>query len=112
MKEITDIISGAIHSAKAVHIKLWHTYYDSVPVVLNPYIYGLDILGYEFVWGCLARDMTYYKIFIDLITDATITEKEFIVDKSACYQYAMEEDHYAVLQGFGNIYAGAAEQEY
>jgi hypothetical protein len=83
----------------------------NLEVPFQPYIYGEDSMQYQFVWGYLSYPMLFYKFHMDNIVSAKLSDTTFTVLPNACYQYAIEEERYAVLPDFDNIYADAARQK-
>ena len=112
MNTITDIIAKAIESKRELYLTLRHALKGTFSVTFNPYITGLDILEYEFVWGYLPASLSFYKIFADQILYAEIMTEKFLVKQEGCYQYAMEEVHYLVVPEFSNIHPQSAQLDY
>jgi len=75
----------------------------------QPYILGDDSYQYSFVWGFLPDFNLYYKFMLDNIITVKNTTIEYFVREDACYQHAIEEEQFAVLKNFQNIYNNAAK---
>lgn len=109
MQLITDTIELAIQQKKQLLLKV--TYGDSdieSDLFICPYVFGIDVLNYEFVWGYLPDQETFYKVLILHVQAAEITELQFEVLPQACYQYLQADEIPEIVEGFENVYAGAA----
>lgn len=108
-KQIYATIEKAINEGVEVILTVKHGLGDSIPdTAFEAYILGNDTYQYGFVWGRLTHQGLYYKLLLDNITAAKATSTKHAVRDDACYQHAIEEEHYARLQGFDNIYVQAA----
>ncbi len=109
MKKIIDTIDKAIQEKKALILRVKHGLGSTLEDIgFEPYIYGDDTLQYPFVWGYLSHSGLFYKLLLDHIISAKLTEESFSVRPEACYQYALEEEHFSVLKGFSNVYGQEA----
>jgi hypothetical protein len=68
------------------------------------YILGDDSYQYSFVWGYLPDLNLYYKFMLDNIITVKNTTKKYSVRKEASYQHAIEEEQFAILENFTNIF--------
>jgi hypothetical protein len=105
---LVKTIREAIKTQRELLLTVKHGLGDELEVPFQPYIQGQDKMQYEFVWGYLSYSMVFYKLYIENIISAKLTDVTYTVLPNACYQYALEEEHYAVLQDFHNIYSDAA----
>lgn len=108
-KQIYDTIEKAINDKKELVLTVKHGLGDTIPdTSFQAYILGDDTYQYAFVWGYLPGQNLYYKFMLDNITSSMLTTKKYSVREDACYQHALEEEHFGLLEGFDNIYAQAA----
>lgn len=109
MSGIENAIAEAIKSKRELNLKVKYGLGNEVKdLKFQPYIYGDDFLQYPFVWGYFSYPMVFYKLLIEHIIEARITDTAYTVQKAAVYSYSIEEEHYTVLEGFDKIYADAA----
>lgn len=109
MQLVTDTIELAIQQKKELLLKV--TYGDSdlsSDLFICPYLFGIDVLNYEFVWGYLPVQDTFYKVLILHVQAAEIIELSFEVLPQACYQYVQADEIPEIVEGFDNVYAAAA----
>lgn len=109
-QEIDKVIRQAIETMQTVELKINYGLGDSViEIDLDPYIFGADIMQYDFVWGFIPSQHLYFRLMYNSIVSAKLTNKKFIVQNDALYLYAMEEEHWSRAKGFdnsdGKIYA-------
>lgn len=108
-EKIDEIILKAIKEKLEVELKVKHGLGDIIESVgFHPYIAGDDAFQHPFVWGYLIHNMTFYKFSFKHILSAKLTTSKFSVSNEACYQYSLDEDHSARIDGFKNIYSEAA----
>jgi hypothetical protein len=103
------LITDTIEQKKQLLLKA--TYSDSVilsDLFLCPYVFGIDCRNYEFVWAYLPNQETFYKLLILHVQSAEIIDLSFEVLPFACYQYAQADELPEIVEGFENMYAGAA----
>ena len=109
MANIYDTIQQAIDNKTELSLTVKHAFGESFPGTrFQAYILGDDAYQYKFVWGYLPDSNDYYRFSLDHITAAKATKDKYSVREDACYQYAIDEDHFARLQGFANIFNTAA----
>lgn len=109
MQLITDTIELAIQQKKQLLLKV--TYGDSdieSDLFICPYVFGIDVLDYEFVWGYLPDQDTFYKVLVLHVIAAEIIELSFDVLPQACYQYAQADEIPFIVDGFENVFSNAA----
>jgi hypothetical protein len=75
----------------------------------QPYILGDDSFQYPFVWGYLPDNNEYYKFMLSTVVTAKPVAAKYDVREDACYQHAINEDHFGRLAGFDNIYGQAVK---
>jgi hypothetical protein len=107
---LTDHFKNAIETNNEVSFDYKYGIGDkNIKVILQPYILGSDIFQYDFVWGLIPYNMTFYKFLIDNISSFRLTNNRYELSSEACYQYMIEEEHYAILENFHeNIYVRSA----
>ena len=109
-KTIYNSIETAIDTNSEIKLSVKHGLGSNIDNTLfQPYILGDDTYQYSFVWGYLPGLNLYYKFRLTDILSADLLQTKFNVREDACYQYAIEEDHFAKLSGFTNIYLQAAK---
>ena len=109
MQLTTDTIELAIQQKKELLLRVTYGPSEIISdVFICPYLYGLDVLNYEFVWGYLPEHSTFYKVLVFHIIAAEIVEVPFEVLPCACYQYAQGDELPFIVEGFENMYAMAA----
>jgi hypothetical protein len=108
---VDETIKQSIRAAQVIEIEyLYGLQKDDrvsnsfVNVTIHPYIYGLDIYQYTFVWAYIPFVNTFYKFLVDNIRKVTITDITYTVLPEAIYPYALEEEHYSVLLGFDKVF--------
>ncbi|MEO6233327.1 MAG: hypothetical protein ABJB11_18620 [Ferruginibacter sp.] len=105
MTNIVETIKDAISQKRELSLTIKYGVGQTIEIDIEPYVYGQDLMQYEFVWGYLPHSMTFYKLLIDHIEQAIITNEEVPVDnEKAMYIYSMGEEHHAIIEGFDNIY--------
>ena len=106
LKALQEEINQIWLSNKAIdnHLTLTVVYKyglgDTIEVNFNPYIYGSDIMQYEFVWGFLTNNPMHYRMLVDFIVSAKLTTKKFTVESDSIYLYALEEEHWNRIKEF------------
>jgi hypothetical protein len=101
---IKQAIKKAIDSNKTLDLTIKHGVGDTIEISLDPYILGSDTMQYDFVWGYIPFNKLYYKLILDFILSARVSEKKFEVQNDAVYLFALEEEHFEIVGGFDNIY--------
>lgn len=108
-KEIYEVLEKAINEKNEVVLTVKHGLGDTIPDThFQGYRLGNDTYQYGYVWGYLSDLNLYYKFLLDQIVAVKVIETKYAVREDACYQHAIEEDTFAQLDGFKNIYAQAA----
>lgn len=108
-KEIYEVIEKAINEKSELVLTVKHGLGDTIAdTQLQGYRLGHDTYQYDYVWGYLPDLNLYYKFLLDQIVAAKATNAKYTVREDACYQYAIEEETFAQLDGFTNIYVQAA----
>lgn len=109
-KSIYDTIREAIQTKQEVILEVKHGAGGTIPnTYFQAYILGSDTYQYDFVWGSLGSDGLYYKFLLDNIISAKSTNIKYTVSSEACYQHALEEEHYQRIEGFANVYSQGAK---
>lgn len=109
VKEIYEVIEKAINEKSELVLTVKHGLGDLIPDThFQAYRLGDDTYQYSYVWGYLPNLNLYYKFRLDQIVAAKATITKYGVREDACYQHSIEEDTYAQLEGFKNVYAQAA----
>ncbi len=105
----TDIVKSAIHEKKELLLKVKSGTEsgDYIEVFMQPYVYGNDVLQYEFIWGYLAHNHVFYKILTNWIVSAETIEIPYTVLEGTEYEYASGEEHFCILEGLHINYADA-----
>ena len=98
------LIYEAIATSKQVRIKFQHGLGKEIQMDFQPYILGSDIFQHDFVWGYLLFPKTFYKFRLSDIVSILLTEITYTVLPDAVYLYMSQEEHYASLLGFHNVY--------
>ena len=93
-EEIVSTIEKAIDNHLTLTVMYKYGFGDPIEVNFNPYIYGSDIMQYDFVWGFLTNNPMHYKMLVDFIVSAKLTTKKFTVESDSIYLYASEEEHW------------------
>jgi hypothetical protein len=107
--QIYDTIEKAINTKTELTFTVKHGLGDTIPdTSFQAYILGNDTYQYAFTWGYLPGLNLYYKFMLDNIVLAKSTTKKYDVRDDACYQHAIEEEHFGRLVGFDNVYSQAA----
>jgi hypothetical protein len=109
MAKIVETIKSAIQQQKELLLKIKYGLGSELEILLEPYIYGEDIMQYEFVWGCINQNKTFYKVYLNIILEATINEEVFPIVLNAVYLYSTGESHFEILDGFDNFYGQSNE---
>ena len=104
-KDVSELIKESIQTCKQVTIKMKSGFGREISISFHPYIYGHDIFQFEFVWGYYPVAHVFYKILTENISSISISEITYTVLPDAIYQYSLEEEHFAVLVGFHNIFS-------
>lgn len=108
-KQVYDTIKKSINDKTELVLTVKHGLGDTIPnTPFQAYILGNDTYQYAFVWGFLAGQNLYYKFMLDNIVSAKATTIKYSVREDACYQYAIEEEHFEQIDGFDNVYSQAA----
>ena len=108
-KEIYEIIEKAINEKSELVLTVKHGLGDTIAnTQFQAYMLGHDTYQYDYVWGYLSDLNLYYKFLLDQIVAVKLTNVKYAAREDACYQYAIEEETFAQLDGFTNIYAQAA----
>jgi hypothetical protein len=103
--EISEIIKNAIITGNQILITYKYGIGDNyINQLIHPYILGSDFYQYDFVWAYFPYRMVFYKYQIEKIKSVSLTDISYTVLPEAVYQYAIEEEHYAVVLGFCKIY--------
>lgn len=68
-------------------------------VRFQPYIYGRDVLGFQFLWGFVPELNIFYKIPTYLICEVSSMSIRFTPISSAKYIRPDGERHYCVVKG-------------
>lgn len=108
---IENRIKHAIESRTTMLVVLKYSGGMELEAELNPYIFGEDIMQYEFVWGFLPHSGNFYKLELDKIISVKNTIKRFSIEPEAVYLYALEERHTAVVAPWDRIFAGGIPPE-
>lgn len=108
-EEIYSIIKKGIKEQNTVILSVRH----GLGSVINntkfePYILGDDAYQFPFTWGYLPYQNIFYKFDLNNILSAKLGNEKFEISDDACYQYAIEEEHFAEVDGFNNIFIKAA----
>lgn len=107
--QVYDTIAKAINEKKELTLTVKHGLGDLLPnTPFQGYILGDDTYQYSFAWGFLPHTRLYYKFMLDSIVSAKATATAYATREDACYQHSIEEEHFARLEGFDNIYVQAA----
>lgn len=72
---------------------------DYQDIRLQPYIFGKDVLGFQFLWGYIPNLDVFYKILINLIGEAEELSISFTPLPNAKYIRPDGETHYCVVKG-------------
>ena len=99
-EKIIETINKAIDNHLTLTVVYKYGLGDTVEVNFNPYIYGSDIMQYEFVWGFLTNNPMHYRMLVDFIVSAKLTTKKFTVESDSIYLYALEEEHWNRIKEF------------
>ena len=106
---LNSVIDKAINNSLELNLTVKHGFGELIPSTrFQAYILGNDTYQYAFTWGYLPDIGLFYKFMLSSIVDAKVTGKSFTSRNDACYQHAIEEEHFAVLDGFNNIYVQSA----
>lgn len=105
----TEVFKQAIITAQQIRLGYKNGFGNNVPEqIFHPYVFGSDIYQHSFVWGYLPYTMTFYKFFLDNITEVFLTDISYTVLPEAMYLYAAEEEHQFVLHGFYKFFSQQA----
>jgi hypothetical protein len=102
---VNDRIRESIITSKQINIKMICGLTNEISIEFQPYIYGQDIMQFDFVWGYIPLNKVFYKIHLDNVASVQVTEITYTVLPDAVYLYSIEEEHYSVLVGFRNIFS-------
>lgn len=106
-KDISSLIREAIETSKQIIVKMKYGLGTEITVDFQPYIHGHDIMQFEFTWGYLPFNKVFYKIHLENIISINISEITFTVLPEAIYLWSIEEEHFATLVGFRNIFSAS-----
>lgn len=108
-QQLHDTIAKAVKARAELILTVTHGLGELLPdTPFQGYLLGADLYQYGFVWGFLPQTGLYYKFMLDRIVTAKATKTKYAVRKDACYQFALEEEQFARLSGFDNIFGQAA----
>lgn len=71
----------------------------SKPFRFQPYILGVDVLGFPFVWGYLPDFQCFYKVTLDMIVEIEIIGISYSAFNNAKYIRPGKEKHTNILKG-------------
>jgi len=109
-KEIYQKIEQALQEKTELLLTVKHGLGEIIPnIAFQPYVLGDDAFQYSFTWGYQSDNKDYYRFMLSSIVSAKKTKIKYDVRTDACYQYAIDEDHFGRLAGFDNIYNGPAK---
>lgn len=108
--QIYETLEKAINNKSEIMLSAKHGLGSLIDGMrFQPYILGDDSFQYPFVWGYLPGNNEYYKFMLDNVVATKSVAAKYDVREDACYQHAINEDHFARLTGFDNIYGQAAK---
>jgi hypothetical protein len=108
-EEIYNIIDQGINQKQTLILSVRHGLGSVINnTKFDPYIVGDDTYQFQFAWGYLPEQNLFYKFDLDNIESAKLGNEKFEISEEACYQYAIEEEHFAEVEGFKNIFMKAA----
>ncbi len=93
-KQITESINKAIDNMKTMRLTIKSGIGGIIEIDFDPYIYGSDIMQYEFLWGYMPKSKLFYKMRVDSIVEAKTTNDNFIMQNDTLYLFAIEEEHW------------------
>lgn len=94
---IDAIFRKAVETTTSVSLIVKYGIGGDIELLLDPYIYGSDILQYNFIWGYLPEQLKYYRLMSDFIISAKLTNKKFKMQSDACYLYSIEEEFWVTI---------------
>lgn len=77
MKIEQIVIETAIAEKRELKLTLFCPVDGEKGFKLQPYLRGIDVLGFPFIWGYLPEYETYYKVNEDLVIDMIETGETF-----------------------------------
>lgn len=100
VSDITFLIKDAITSKNELFIKIKAASSSAFREIrFCPYIYGIDPLKFQFVWGFMPQYQTFYKIHLQQIEEAEIIRIMYTPFPNAKYLKPDGEEHLCVLDG-------------
>jgi hypothetical protein len=113
MNEIYERLNTAISKNKAIILTVKNGLGSEIKELkFYPYILGDDSFQFAFVWGQLQESKLFYKFNLQNIIELKISQEVFNYSNNACYQYALEEEHYNTISGFDNIFILEAQKSH
>lgn len=98
---LIDTIQSAIQEKKEVLLKIKSGDEPGafMEVFMQPYIYGSDVLQYNFIWGYLSHNGIFYKVLTDWVVAAETIEIPYAVQQGVVYDQSPGEELICVLEG-------------
>ncbi len=110
IEEIYNVIDQGVNQKKTLILSVRHGLGSVIDnTIFSPYILGDDTYQFQFAWGHLPELNLFYKFYLDNIESAKLGNEKFEISEEACYQYAVDEEHFAEVDGFKNIFIKAAK---
>jgi len=98
--EIVSSIKNAITNKNELYIKIKAASSNAFKEIrFCPYIYGVDPLKFQFVWGYMPQFQTFYKIHLQQIEEAEVIRILYTPFPNAKYLKPEGEEHLCVLDG-------------
>ena len=108
-KEIYEVIKLGVKENRTLNISVRNGLGSIIKdIEFEPYIIGDDTFQFSFAWGHLPQQGLFYRFKLENILSANFRSKNFQISSDACYQYAIEEEHFAVVDDFTNMFVQTA----
>jgi len=103
-QEMDDVIRQALAGGKMLWlvVKLGQEGYINDRLGFDPYLYGIDVMGHDFLWGYMPQSSIYYKFRVTDILKAEVSSEsvEITPDRLPIEYYYHEDEEIMGALGF------------